>query len=103
MPIPGPADTDECKEIFQKPDRVYGLWKVSQKYSPGTLVESGNWSFKSSTDLFFIWFEKFRYYQPNADQDHYAPINQVMPIFIDKDGNFSYDQKKRDEMYIGAK
>jgi hypothetical protein len=104
MPIPGPGDTDESKEIYQIPDRVYGIWKVSQKYpSPGTLVEYGNWRFTSRNDLFFIWCEKFRYYQPVQEKPRYAPIGRVFPIFINETGDFHYDKKYHASIMAGAK
>jgi len=103
MPIPGPGDTDEAKEIYQIPDRAYGLWKVSQKYpTPGTMIESGAWKFQSAPDLFFLWCEKFRYYQPIKDKPRYAPIGRVFPIKIDSRGNFFYDKEYHKSIYVGA-
>jgi len=101
MPIPGPGDTDESKEIYQVPDRVYGLWHVARKYPPKTKIEDGGWSFESQDNLVFLWIEKFRYYQPNPKKDRFAPIGRVYPLFIGDRGNYYYDKEYHKRIYRG--
>jgi len=102
MPIPGKGDTDEAKEVYQIPNRVYSFWKVTEKYAPGTQVECGKWNFKADVNLWFMWCKKFRYYQPQKGKPRYAPTNCIFPIRIDDSGNFFYDAKYHQSIYFGV-
>lgn len=101
MPIPGAGDTDESKEIYQVPDRVYGLWHVARKYAPGTTIEDGGWNFQVQDNLVFLWVLKTRYYQPRPDKPRFAPIGRVFPLFIGERGNYYYDPQYHKKIYRG--
>jgi hypothetical protein len=103
MPIPGAGDTDESKEIYQYPDRVYSLWHVARKYAPGTKIEDGAWNFEVQDNLVFLWVIKVRYYQPEPKQDRFAPIGRVFPLFINERGNYYYDKDYHARIWRGGK
>lgn len=86
MKIPGRADFEEAKEIFQTPDRVFTGWLPSASYPIGEMVEVGNWRFEVKPNLFFLRVLKVRYHSPET-----APgIRRVFPLLIEN-GEFIYD------------
>lgn len=87
MKIPGRADFEEAKEIFQIPDRIYTGWLASASLPVGEKVDIGNWHFEVKPNLFFLRVLKIRYHTPKT-----APgIRRVFPLLIQDDGSFVYD------------
>lgn len=97
MKIPGRADFEEAKEIFQIPDRIYTGWLPSASYPIGEKIEIGNWHFEVKPNLFFLRVLKIRYHNPET-----APaIRRVYPLLIEN-GEFIYDAEYHKSInYVG--
>lgn len=93
MPIPGAGDTEEAKEIYQLPDRVFSIWHVARTpgYYPGREIEDGKWKFKVEDNLAFLWVLKVRYHQPRRENKRYAAVGRVFPLHINERGDYIYD------------
>lgn len=95
MPIPGDGDFEESKEIYQYADHAYTGWLARSDYPVGTLVESGNWSFNVTENLYFIRVLKARY----CDPIEWKGIGKVYPVHIQADGSFTYDVEYHKSIY----
>lgn len=100
MKIPGAADLEESKELFNIPDRVYAYWQPKHDHPIGSLVEEGNWTFRVESNLVFIRIVKCR----NAEEMGYVGkkdvVGRVFPCHIEQDGSFIYDPEFHNKIYL---
>lgn len=95
MPIPGDADFEEAKEIFQYSDHACTGWLARADHPVGALVDSGNWHFTVTENLYFIRVLKARY----CDPVEWSGIGKVYPLHIQPDGSLTYDQEFHRSIY----
>lgn len=96
MPIPGDGDFEEAKEIYQYADHAITVWLPRIDKPVGTRVESGNWNFEVTPNLFFIRVLKARY----CDPIEWTGIGKVFPLHIQDDGSFVYDPQYHKKIYM---
>lgn len=95
MPIAGDGDFEEAKEIFQYADHAYVGWLPRKTNQVGSKIESGNWSFEVTPNLYFIRSLKSRY----CDPVEWTGIGKVFPLHIQPDGSFTYDPDFHKSIY----
>lgn len=87
--VPGSADVEEAKEIYNYPDVVYAYWQPKHDYPLGSWVEDATMNFQVRNDLIFVRVVKRRY----AEELGYSDVvGRIFPLLIQKDGNFVYDK-----------
>ena len=100
MRIPGPADVEEAKEIYNYPDIVYAYWQPKHDHPMGKRIEDGNWNFHVEPNLMFLRILKRRY----AEELGYTEVvGRVFPLLIEKDGNIIYDKDYHNSILVGEK
>jgi len=98
MKIPGAADTEESKEIYNYADAVYSYWQPKHDHPMGDLIEEGKWKFTVESDLCFLRIIKRKY----AEEMGYPDIvGRVFPLRIQPNGNFVYDKEYHRSIYYG--
>jgi hypothetical protein len=96
MSIPGDGDFEEAKEIYQYADHAITVWLPRIDRPVGTRVESGNWNFEVTPNLFFVRSLKARY----CDPVEWTGIGKVFPMHIQDDGSFLYDPEFHKKIYM---
>lgn len=98
MRIPGAADTEEAKEIYNYADAVYAYWQPKHDHPMGTKIEEGNWNFTVTSNLMFLRIIKRKY----AEEMGYSEIvGRVFPLLIEPNGDVTYSQSFHEEIYHG--
>lgn len=96
MLIPGDGDFEEAKEIYQYADHAITAWLPRLDKPVGSKVESGNWNFTVTDNLFFIRSIKSRYCDPHE----WPGVGKVYPLHIQDDGSFTYDPDFHKSIYL---
>lgn len=97
--IPGSADVEEAKEIYNIPDAVYGYWQPKHDHPIGSWVEEGNWRFQVEPGIAFVRILKRRYAEELGFPDL---VGRVFPLRIEESGNFIYDPKYHQRIYAST-
>ncbi len=98
MKIPGAADTEEAKEIFNYADVVYSYWQPKHDHPMHDKIEEGKWSFEVLPNLVFMRVVKRKY----AEEMGYSEIvGRVFPLLIQPNGDFIYDPQYHRKIYNG--
>ncbi len=98
MRIPGAADTEEAKEIYNYADAVYAYWQPKHDHPMGTRVEEGNWDFTVENDLMFLRVLKRKYAEEMGFRE---VVGRVFPVKIQEHGNIIYDADFHKRIYHG--
>ena len=98
MKIPGAADTEEAKEIYNYADVVYSYWQPKHDHPMYTRIDEGKWGFEVTPNLIFMRVLKRKY----AEEMGYPEIvGRVFPLLIESNGNFVYDGDYHRSIYNG--
>jgi len=103
MKIPGAADMEEAKELFNIPDIVYAYWQPKHDWPMGMQIEDGNWCFKVSPNLIFMRVVKRRYAEELGYSGERDVVGRVFPCHIEPSGNIVYDPDFHKKIHIGGK
>lgn len=98
MKIPGAADVEEAKEIYNIPDVVYSYWQPKHDYPVYSYVEDGNWNFQVLPNLAFVRVVKRRYAEELGFDD---VVGRIFPLLIQKNGDFLYDSGYHQSILAG--
>lgn len=96
--IPGAADTEEAKEIYNYADAVYAYWQPKHDHPMGTRIEEGKWDFEVTNDLMFLRILKRKYAEEMGYQEI---VGRVFPLKIQEKGNIIYDTDFHRSIYHG--
>lgn len=96
MRIPGAADVEEAKEIFNYADAVFSYWQPKHDLPMYSTVEEGNWKFKVTPELCFLRVVKRKYAEEMGYQEI---VGRVFPLKIQPNGDFCYEQTFHDSIY----
>lgn len=97
MKIPGPADVEEAKEIYNYPDVVYAYWQPKHDYPLYSFVEDGSWNFQVLPNLSFVRIVKRRYSEELGFEN---VVGRIYPLLIQKDGDFVYDKAYHNSILV---
>lgn len=97
--IPGAADVEEAKEIYNIPSRVYSYWQVKHDFPIGSRVEEGSWGFEVKDNLVFVRIAKCRDAEMYGEQ-YAGVVGRVFPCFISPDGSFYYSAEEHKHMRL---
>lgn len=89
MKIPGPADVEEAKEIYNYPDVVYAYWQPKHDYPIWSWVEDGSWNFQVRPNLVFVRIVKRRYAE---ELGYNEVVGRIYPLLLQPNGDFLYDK-----------
>jgi hypothetical protein len=99
MKIPGAADTEESKEIYNYADIVYAYWLPKMDYPMYHQIDDGKWSFQVEPNLAFVRVVKRKYAEELGFQN---VVGRVFPLHITEVGDFVYDPEYHEKIYTGS-
>jgi len=99
MRIPGAADTEESKEIYNYAETVFSYWQPKHEYPVGLEIDDSGWKFKVEYNLMFVRVLKRKYAE---DMGYPNIVGRVFPLHIEKNGDITYDPEFHNRIYSGG-